>query len=95
MNLADVVPDGDELVALEPKELGLRILQVLATWSPHISQIRLGLFLNGGAQTGYSSYSRGDQIGRSNKRGVGVAWKDKGCFCKDPATCREICAFAS
>jgi hypothetical protein len=26
MNLADVVPDGDVLVALEPKELGLRIL---------------------------------------------------------------------
>ncbi len=33
MNLADVVPDGDVLVALEPEELGLRILQVLATWS--------------------------------------------------------------
>jgi hypothetical protein len=46
MNLADVVPDGDVLVALQPEELGLRILQVLATWSPQIRQIRLGLVLS-------------------------------------------------
>jgi hypothetical protein len=61
MNLADIVPDGDVLVALEPEELGLRILQVLATWSPHIRQIRLDLFLSG-ALTGYSNYPRRDQI---------------------------------
>jgi hypothetical protein len=47
MNLADVVPDGDVVVGLEPEELGLRVLQVLATWSGHIRQIRLDLFLNG------------------------------------------------
>jgi len=73
MSLADVVSDGDVFVALEPKELGLRILQVLATWSPHISQMRLGLFLNG-ALTGYSNYPRRDRPNRTgNKRGVGVA----------------------
>jgi hypothetical protein len=82
MNLADVVPDGDELVALEPKELGLRILQVLATWSPHISQIRLGLFLNG-ALTGYSSYSRGDQIGQAIREAW--AWLEgQGLLLQDP-----------
>jgi len=91
MNLADVVPDGDVLVTLEPEGLGLRILQVLATWSPHISQIRLGLFLSG-ALTGYSSYPRRDEIGQA----IRVAWawlEGQGCFCKTPATCREICAF--
>jgi hypothetical protein len=62
MVLADVLPDGDALVALEPEELALRILQVLATWSPQIRQIRLDLFLNG-ALTGYSSYPGRDQIG--------------------------------
>jgi|GEM_PF-2732119 hypothetical protein len=64
MILADVVPDGDVLVALKPEELGVRILQVLATWSPQIRQIRLGLFLNS-ALTGYSTYPRPDQIGHA------------------------------
>ena len=82
MNLADVVPDGDVLVALEPEELGLRILQVLATWSPQIRQIRLGLFLNG-ALTGYSSYPRRDQI----ERAIGEAWawlEGQGLLLQDP-----------
>jgi hypothetical protein len=61
MNLADVVPDGDAVVALKPEELGLRILQVLATWSPQIRQIRLGLFLSD-ALKGYSSYPGRGQI---------------------------------
>jgi hypothetical protein len=39
MHLADVVFDPDVLLALEPEELGLRILQALAAWSPQLSQI--------------------------------------------------------
>ena len=82
MNLADVVPDGDVLVALEPEALGLRILQVLATWSPHISQIRLGLFLNG-ALAGYSSYPRRDQIGQAIREAW--AWLEgQGLLLQDP-----------
>jgi len=82
MNLADVVPDGDALVALKPEELGLRILQVLVTWSPQISQIRLGLFLNG-ALTGYSSHPRRDHIGQA----ITEAWawlEAQGLLLQDP-----------
>ena len=82
MNLADVVPDGDVVVGLEPEELGLRILQVLATWSRHIRQIRLDLFLNG-ALTGYSSYPRRDQIGQA----ISEAWawlEGQGLLLQDP-----------
>jgi hypothetical protein len=82
MNLADVVPDGDVLVALEPEELGLRMLQVLATWSPQISQIRLGLFLHG-ALTGYSRYPHRDQI----EQAIRVAWvwlEGQGLLLQDP-----------
>jgi hypothetical protein len=82
MNLADVVPDGDVLVALAPEQLGLRILQVLATWSPHIRQIRLGLFLNN-ALPSYSRYPRPDQIGQAIKE----AWmwlEGQGLLLQDP-----------
>jgi hypothetical protein len=82
MNLADVMPDGDALVALEAKELGLRILQVLATWSPQIRQIRLGLFLDT-ALAGYSSYRRRDQIGQA----ITEAWawlEGQGLLLQDP-----------
>ncbi len=82
MNLADVVPDGDALIALESEELGLRILQVLATRSPNISQIRLGLFLNS-ALTGYSSHPRRDQIGQAIREAW--AWLEgQGLLLQDP-----------
>jgi uncharacterized protein (TIGR02391 family) len=42
MRLVDVIPDADALCALEPDELGLRMLPVLAAWQPrtpeHTSQ---------------------------------------------------------
>ena len=82
MNFADVVPDGDVLVALEPEELGQRILQVLATRNPHISPIRLGLFLDG-ALTGYSSHPRRDQIGQAIREAW--AWLEgQGLLLQDP-----------
>jgi uncharacterized protein (TIGR02391 family) len=34
MRLVDVIPDADVLCALEPDELGLRMLPVLAEWQP-------------------------------------------------------------
>jgi hypothetical protein len=82
MNLADVVPDGNELVALQPEQLGLRILQVLATWSSQTRQIRLGLFLDG-ALTGYTRYPRRDQIGQA----ITEAWawlEGQGLLLQDP-----------
>jgi hypothetical protein len=82
MTLADVVPDGDVLVALKPEELGLRMLEVLATRNPHVSPIRLGLFLSG-ALTGYSSYPRRDQIGEA----ISEAWawlEGQGLLLQDP-----------
>jgi hypothetical protein len=82
MNLADVVPDADVLVALKPEQLGLRILQVLATYSPQINQIRLGLFLSG-TLTGYSSYPRQEQIGQA----IRDAWawlEGQGLLLQDP-----------
>jgi uncharacterized protein (TIGR02391 family) len=36
VRLVDVIPDADVLVALEPEELGLRMLPVLANWERHI-----------------------------------------------------------
>jgi hypothetical protein len=74
MKLADVVPDGEVLVALHPEELGLRILQVLATWSPQITQILLALFLNC-ALPGYSSHPQRDEIEHSKRE----AWAGLEC----------------
>jgi uncharacterized protein (TIGR02391 family) len=38
MNLVDLLPDADLVLALEPDELGLHILQVLGSWAPHMQQ---------------------------------------------------------
>src|SRR5580692_5219215 len=46
MNLADIIPDPDAVIALEPDELGLRLLQVLAKWPQHMQQIELATFMN-------------------------------------------------
>ena len=61
MHLSDLVPDGDVLVALEPEELGLLILQVLAAWHPQATQIEMGPFIQG-ALGGYAAYPRRDLI---------------------------------
>jgi len=69
MHIADVVSDPDVLVALEPEELGLRILQVLAAWPAHLIQIQLSGFLNG-ALTGYPSTNKREEI----KEALREAW---------------------
>jgi uncharacterized protein (TIGR02391 family) len=46
MNLSDLEPDADAVLALEAEELGLRILQVLAHWPSHFNNIELGAFTN-------------------------------------------------
>src|SRR6476469_1238621 len=45
MNLVDLVPDADAVLALEPDELGLLILRLLDHWSSH-QQMELGTFVN-------------------------------------------------
>jgi len=60
MHLADLVPDEEVLLALEPEELGLLVLQVLVQWSPHIDK-QVGPFING-ALSGYPSAQQRDQI---------------------------------
>ena len=51
MHLVELIPDADVLCALEPYELGLRMLPVLAGYQPgspvyNPSQLTLGAFLN-------------------------------------------------
>jgi uncharacterized protein (TIGR02391 family) len=69
MHIADVVSDPDILVALEPEELGLRVLQVLAAWPTHLIQIQLSSFVNG-ALTGYPSTNKQEEI----KEALREAW---------------------
>jgi uncharacterized protein (TIGR02391 family) len=46
MNLADLIPDADVLLALDSDELGLRILQVLASMPAHMQQHDLSTLVN-------------------------------------------------
>jgi uncharacterized protein (TIGR02391 family) len=50
MHLADLVPDIDVLVALEPDELGLHILQVLAAGPAHMGSPGVQRFVSGALQ---------------------------------------------
>ncbi len=84
MKLADVVPDGEVLVALHPEELGLRILQH-SNPPRSVPELRAARLF------------KPPTTGRNrtfNKRGVGRGLNAKGSFCKTPATCREICPFS-
>jgi len=47
LHLPDLVPDVDVLVALEPDELGLHILQVLAAWPSHLGSQEVRTFIKG------------------------------------------------
>jgi uncharacterized protein (TIGR02391 family) len=64
MNLADLIPDAEVLLALDPGELGLRILQVLRSTPSHLHQLDLTAFTNsvvGHPQTpngGYPAFRR-------------------------------------
>ena len=44
VQLVELIPDPDVVVALEPEELGLRMLPVLATW-PRFSNLSLEALL--------------------------------------------------
>jgi hypothetical protein len=46
MHLADLIPDANVLLALEPDELGLHILQVLQSWPAHMQQYQMSTFIN-------------------------------------------------
>lgn len=45
MKLVDIIPDADVLIALEPDELGLRMLPVLAAWPHQGNPMELDRFL--------------------------------------------------
>jgi uncharacterized protein (TIGR02391 family) len=46
MNLSDLIPDADVLLALDPDELGLRILQVMRSLPTHLHCNEVGTFIN-------------------------------------------------
>jgi hypothetical protein len=69
LTLADLIPDPDVLIALEPDELGLRMLPVLAAWPHQGKQLQLAQFLpsrSGAARSqdylGYPADHRRPQI---------------------------------
>jgi uncharacterized protein (TIGR02391 family) len=45
LRLVDIIPDPDALLALEPDELGLRLLPVLATWRQQGAQLQPNQFI--------------------------------------------------
>jgi uncharacterized protein (TIGR02391 family) len=70
MHIADLVADVDVLVALEPDELGLRILQVLAMWPAfHEDQLQIVTFIKSALQ-GFGPTHRGDEI----RQALSEAW---------------------
>jgi uncharacterized protein (TIGR02391 family) len=70
MHLSDLVPDPDVVIALEPEELGLRILQVLVSWSPRLGNtIDVSVFTNG-ALSGYGGTPRRGEV----RQAIGEAW---------------------
>jgi uncharacterized protein (TIGR02391 family) len=82
MHLADVEPDDDVVVALEPEELGLRILQVLAEWPQHLTEIQLRPFVNGALQS-FSTSTRQPEI----QEAIREAWswlEGQGLLIPDP-----------
>jgi len=82
MHIADVVPNDDVLVALEPEELGLRILQALAAQPAHINEIQLRAFVNG-ALTRFPNTNRRDEIGVALREAW--AWLEgQGLLIQDP-----------
>lgn len=65
MHIADLVSDADVLVALEPEELGLRILQVLVTWPPFQNdQVCVTVFVKGALQ-GFAATQRHSGIAQA------------------------------
>jgi uncharacterized protein (TIGR02391 family) len=69
LHLADLVADIDVLVALEPDELGLHILRVLASWPAHMESVELRAFVQGAAQ-GYGASAKGEEA----KQAIREAW---------------------
>jgi hypothetical protein len=46
MKLVDLIPNPDALLALEPDELGLRMLPILAAWRFPGNQLQRGSFIS-------------------------------------------------
>jgi uncharacterized protein (TIGR02391 family) len=70
MHLPDVLPDPETVGKLDPEELGIHILQVLAKWSPNLGlNIEVGSFTKGALQ-GYGATTRREEI----KQAIEEAW---------------------
>ncbi len=76
MKLSDIIPDPDSLLALEPDELGLRMLPVLGNWKRTASPLKCGDFIRrivGDRQSGYPGQypdNRADEI----EQAIREAW---------------------
>jgi uncharacterized protein (TIGR02391 family) len=82
MHLPDLVSDVDVLVALEPDELGLHILQVLAAWPAHIGSQGVKGFTNG-ALEGYAPGPKQQEVAQAIREAW--AWLEgQGLLLQDP-----------
>ena len=64
MHLPDLVSDVDVLVALEPDELGLHILRVVAAWPAHLGSPDVKGFTNGALQ-GYGQAPNQQEVAQA------------------------------
>src|SRR3984893_4302514 len=74
MHLPDLVSDVDVLVALEPNELGLHILQVLAPWPAHITPEQMGRL--------FQEFSQASSTTASKYGGTGLGLAISRRFCQ-------------
>jgi uncharacterized protein (TIGR02391 family) len=82
MHLPDLVSEVDVLVALEPDELGLHILQVLAAWPAHIGSQGVKGFTNGALQ-GYAPGPKQQEVAQAIREAW--AWLEgQGLLLQDP-----------
>ena len=80
MRLVDLIPNSDVLCALEPDELGLRMLPVLAEWHSrnplyHSMQLELKTFVNITLDSGpqpSGQYPQADRVG--SELAIREAW---------------------
>jgi uncharacterized protein (TIGR02391 family) len=87
MNLADLIPDAAVLLALDPDELGLHILQMLGSMPPQMHQHELDTFTNsvvGHPQTPNAVYGSQTQDVRNAIREAWAWLEGQGLLLSDP-----------
>jgi hypothetical protein len=84
MNLPDLIPDIEVVLALEPEELGLHILRVLGSWPRHDDQFELSKFVNtviGHPQTPNQGAYPANQRQAIREAWAGLGLRGKRSFC--------------